>query len=185
MGTGFSVTNRGFKRNLTKTTGRYDKILVHLYVLLNRASITEPFSATCDYPLDFRIFLYFKFDNESFQLNAAAEVLVTASDSSDEEDDYVENAQPRSNSPKAEAPKRHSIHVDNPEEQRIQRSQQFLGYSATTSRARGRRASETSLLEVRFIASFLSFVLSFGHGYFKYISRLVFYLDSITLCRKV
>ena len=38
----------GFKRNLTQLTSRYDEILVHLYVLLNRAGITEPFSATCD-----------------------------------------------------------------------------------------------------------------------------------------
>ena len=45
--TGVSSTNTGFKRNLPQSTGRYDKILVHLYVLLNRASITEPFSATC------------------------------------------------------------------------------------------------------------------------------------------
>ena len=42
------VIDRGFKRNLTQLTGRYDKILVRLCVLLNRASITEPFSATCE-----------------------------------------------------------------------------------------------------------------------------------------
>ena len=41
------VTDRGFKRNLTQLTGRYEQILIHLYVLLNRASIIEPFSATC------------------------------------------------------------------------------------------------------------------------------------------
>ena len=44
---GVSVTDRGFKRNLTQLTGRYDSILVHLYVLLNHASITEPSSAIC------------------------------------------------------------------------------------------------------------------------------------------
>ena len=32
----------GFKGNLTQLTSRYDEILVHLYVLLNRAGITEP-----------------------------------------------------------------------------------------------------------------------------------------------
>ena len=42
-----SVTNRGFKRNLTQLTGSYDQILVHLYLLLHRASIAEPSSATC------------------------------------------------------------------------------------------------------------------------------------------
>ena len=44
---GVCVTDRGFKRNLTQLTGRYNQILVYLYVLLNRASITEPFRATC------------------------------------------------------------------------------------------------------------------------------------------
>ena len=44
---GVCVINKGFKRNLTQLTIRYDQILVHLYVLLNRASITEPFSVTC------------------------------------------------------------------------------------------------------------------------------------------
>ena len=40
---GVCVTDRGFKRNLTQLTGRYDWIFVHLYLLLNRATITEPF----------------------------------------------------------------------------------------------------------------------------------------------
>ena len=42
---GVCAANRGFKRNLTQLTGRHDKILVHLCVLLDRGSITGPFSA--------------------------------------------------------------------------------------------------------------------------------------------
>ena len=44
---GVCVIDRGFKRNLTQLTSRYESILVHLYALLNRASINEPVSATC------------------------------------------------------------------------------------------------------------------------------------------
>ena len=44
---GVNVIYRGFKRNLTQLTGRYDEIGVHLYVLMNRVSTTEPLSATC------------------------------------------------------------------------------------------------------------------------------------------
>ena len=44
---GVSVIDRGFKRNLAQLTDRYDLKFVQLYLVLNRASITEPFSATC------------------------------------------------------------------------------------------------------------------------------------------
>ena len=44
---GVGLIDRGFKRNLTQLSGRYHYSLVHLYVLLNRARITEPFSVTC------------------------------------------------------------------------------------------------------------------------------------------
>ena len=40
---------------LALPTSRYDWILVHLYLLLNRPSITEPFSATCEEALLFSI----------------------------------------------------------------------------------------------------------------------------------
>ena len=35
------------ERSLTQLINRYDKTLVHLYALLNRANVTEPFSTTC------------------------------------------------------------------------------------------------------------------------------------------
>ena len=53
--TGVCVTDRGFKRNLTQSTGKYDYILVHFYVLLNhfpppvyksRTSLAKSFAFT-------------------------------------------------------------------------------------------------------------------------------------------
>ena len=48
---GVCVTDRGFKRTLTQLTGRYNKILIHLYILLNHARFTEPFSTTFAFAL--------------------------------------------------------------------------------------------------------------------------------------
>ena len=84
-----------------------------------------------------------------FQLNAAAEVLFASTESSDEEEECTENSPQKATSSnrvsKAETPKRHTIHIDNPDEQRIVQSQQILEYSNSNAHNRGRRASETSL----------------------------------------
>ena len=78
-------------------------------------------------------------------------MLCTSNESSDEEEEYSESSKDNSKLTsssklsKAETPKRHTIHIDNPEEQRIAQSQQLLQYSDISVHARGRRASETSL----------------------------------------
>ena len=78
-------------------------------------------------------------------------MLCASTESSDEEDEYSENSKENSQSSspsrlsKTETPKRHTIHIDNPDEQRLTQSQQMLQYSDINSHNRGRRASETSL----------------------------------------
>ncbi|XP_065059220.1 E3 ubiquitin-protein ligase SH3RF1-like [Rhopilema esculentum] len=87
------------------------------------------------------------------ELNAAAEVLVSTSESSDEEDDSPSQRRDKSPTPskeqnlraRPEPPKRHSIHVDNPEEQMMNRTRQLLDFPVRAPRNRDRRASETSL----------------------------------------
>jgi len=85
------------------------------------------------------------------ELNAAAEVLCTSNESSDEEDECSDGSKENSKISssnrlkKIDSPKRHTIHVDNPDEQGITQSQQVLQHSDISARNRGRRASETSL----------------------------------------
>lgn len=90
------------------------------------------------------------------ELNAAAEVRIANSESTDEESDYPEQktAEDAARSDAAEshqvneqAAKRHTIHVDNPDELKTVRSKRQLGYSVNYSRCRDRRASETSVQE--------------------------------------
>lgn len=77
-------------------------------------------------------------------------MLFASNESSDEEDECSENPKQETKTSnqeasKSETAKRHTIHVDNSEEQRITQSHPVLEYSNGNTRRIGRRASETSL----------------------------------------
>ncbi len=78
------------------------------------------------------------------QLNAAAEICITAWEATDEEGNDVESAN-ADGELKNTSRKRHTIHVDNPDQLQMEQCSREEEFSVNRSRRSSRRASETSL----------------------------------------